>query len=65
MSEQQRAWAQARVTEAGGVDAACPDGFTQKAWREACRELGVKAPRFAKIRTLEAALAEVARRASA
>jgi hypothetical protein len=55
-----RAWVQARVDEAGGVDASRPDGFTQKAWRDLCAHLEVSGGRYTKIRTLDAALKAVA-----
>ena len=55
--EAMRAWVIARVQEAGGIDAARPDNFTQKAWRALCHHLQVK-PK--KVSTLEDALRAVA-----
>ena len=58
-----RAWVQARVDEAGSVNDSRPADFTQKAWRQVCKELGVSA-RGNKVSTLEEALKRLAERVS-
>lgn len=58
--ERLRLYAQARVDDAGGVDAAKPDDFTQKSWRDLCSHLGVASPRRKKVRSLDEALRAVA-----
>lgn len=54
------AWLQARVDEAGSVEASKPDGFTKRAWRDLCRHYNVR-PGGPKINSLEAALEAVAK----
>lgn len=62
---QERAWVQARVNEAGGIEKARPADFSQTAWRELCRHFGVRSPRFKQVSSLEDALRAVAERAAA
>lgn len=54
-----RAWCQARVDEHGNIQRSTPPEFTQRAWAELCRHLGVST-KSVKARTLEEALARVA-----
>ena len=60
--EQLRAHVQARVDETGSVDAARPvEEFTERAWRELCKHLGVVS-KPKKARNLEEALEALRRR---